>query len=154
MTRAVSVEKKLAIAEAKAEMWQEKANRLSVELVETRQTIENVEREIVDVRAYNRAQLERSEEVAKQWKGEFDKAKDENNGLRSIIRDLELTVERHRGYQDGRIDAEPPRMVPEVKETRRAGWPYPASEVFDPVGVIGSTNPRTQYGSQKPWWHR
>lgn len=140
---------KLARAEAKAEYWQEQANRLAVQLAEANCTIEAAQREVVDVQAYNRSQLERSEQTAKQWKGEAEKAKDENNGLRTIIRDLELTVERHRGFQDGVREAQPPRMVPEERPSVRNDWPYPQSEIVDPLGVIGSRHPHT-----KPWWHK
>lgn len=140
---------KLARAEAKAEFWQEEANKLAVQLAEARQTIEAAQREVVDVRAYTRSEIDRAEARLKQLQSDGNRANEEANGLRSIIRDLELTVERHRGYQDGRIDAEPPRMVPEVKETRRANWPYPQSEVVDPLGVIGS-----RHMSHKPWWHK
>lgn len=155
MTKAVNnpaevrLHRKLAIAEAKADMWQEKANELSVKLAEALQAVENVEREIVDVRAYNRSELDRFERIANGNAKTVEALNVENNGLRSIIRDLELTVERHRGYQDAQLDAQPPRMVPEPKELRRANWPYPQNELVDPLGLIGS-----RHMPSKPWWHK
>lgn len=150
MTRAVSVEKKLAIAEAKAEMWQEKANRLSVELVETRRSVDDSQLELSQARGYFEAELKRAQADTKAVTDLLSKAADESNGLRSIIRDLELAVERHRGYHDGLVDGQPPRMVPEEREARRDSWPYPRSGI-DREGRAGD---HVGFGAIKPWWHR
>lgn len=146
MAKAKTVEEKLAIAEAKAEMWQEQANKLSVELSQARQTIEASELEKSQARRYFEAEYKRAQAATDL----LDKANAENNGLRSIIRDLELTVERHRGYHDGLVDGQPPRMVPEEREARRDGWPYPRSGV-DREGRAGD---HAGFGAIKPWWHR
>lgn len=56
------------------------------------------------------------------WKA-ADKERQEANLLRNGIHDLEIDYARLRGYVDGQLDLEAPRMVPERREPRLASYP-------------------------------
>jgi len=148
MSKALTVEQKLQRAEAKAEFWQGETNKIAVELAEARRSFEMVEREIVDVRAVARTEVEAIDLAGKEWKALAEKRKDENNALRGIILDLQLTVARQNGYLDGVEDAKPPRMVEEHRPSHRFAS-EPSSDLFTP-------SPRDRYstGPTKKWFEQ
>lgn len=140
----MTIEERLADAEARADVWKRESSRLANELFEARQN--------ADIAAgKHAAELKQVTDAGNAWKAACEKAKAEaiveGNGLRSAIRDLELTVERHRGFHDGIREAQPPRMVPEERPTVRNEWPYPSNEVRLAVNGYGDSR-------AKPWWHK
>lgn len=143
----MTVEEKLAAAETQVELWKSESRRLSGELQEARE-------DAALAAGRQMAERKRLEDVAKQWQDAGEKARKdalaETNGLRGIIRDLELAVERYRGYFDGVTDTQPSRMVPEERSNRRESWPSPSGEAFT-LDTFGGSH---GHGRAVPWWHK
>lgn len=134
--------KALARAEAKAEYWQEQANKLAVQLTEAQQALSKERAERETTVAHFKVAAKAADEAAQ-------REREESNTLRTIVRDLELTNARQNGYIDGVEETLPPRMVEERRSLRRMEIEPIDIHVGDPLGVIGSRHPRT-----KPWWHK
>lgn len=112
MAKAKTVEEKLAIANAKAEMFQAEVNRLGLAEYDARQKLEiesvKSKAKIADLTADNMA-------LDAKLKLEVE----ETNRLRCQLFDLHLTQARLNGYLDGIEDAKPPVMVPQERPLRR-----------------------------------
>lgn len=141
----MTVEEKLAAAEAQAEVWKSESRRLANELHEARE-------DAALAAGRQMAERKRLEDVAKQWQDAGEKARKEReeevNGLRGIIRELEIANAKQTGYIDGLEETLPPRMVEERRRlTRQALTP----ETFFAPNAAGG---RFGHGVDKPWWHK